>query len=86
MAFKTATERRRLRVRRAIKAAANGRVRLTVHRSNFHIYAQVIDGDGAKVLASASSAEPEMRQAFKNGGNKQAAAEISRCVGYMESV
>jgi len=55
-----------------------GAVRLTVHRSNLHIYAQVIDRDGGKVLASASSAEKEMRQALKNGGNKQAAAEIGK--------
>ena len=68
---------RRARQTRA-RIAGAGTVRLTVHRSNFHIYAQVIDGDGAKVLASASSVEPEMRQAFKNGGNKQAAAEIGK--------
>lgn len=55
-----------------------GAVRLTVHRSNFHIYAQVIDRDGKKILASASSAEKEMRQALKNGGNKQAAVEIGK--------
>lgn len=68
---------RRARQTRARIAGART-VRLTVHRSNLHIYAQVIDGDGAKVLASASSAEPEMRKVLKNGGNKQAAAEIGK--------
>ena len=35
--------------------------RLTVYRSNLHIYASVISDDGAKVLASASTAEAEVR-------------------------
>ena len=50
-------------------------VRLAVHRSNGHMYAQVIDASGAKVLASASTVEPELRKSVKNGGNVQAAAE-----------
>jgi large subunit ribosomal protein L18 len=53
-------------------------VRLTVYRSNSHIYAQVIDATGSKVLASASTAEPEVRTAVKRGGNVEAAAEIGR--------
>ena len=60
------------------RIAEAGALRLTVHRSNCHIYAQVIDRDRAKVVAAASSAEPEMRQAFKNGGNIKAAAEIGK--------
>lgn len=53
-------------------------VRLTVHRTNCHIYAQVIDASGAKVLASASTAESEVRSKLKNGGNIAAAAEIGK--------
>ena len=53
-------------------------VRLTVHRSNSHIYAQVIDPSGAKVLASASTVEPEVRASVKYGGNVKAAAEVGR--------
>ena len=53
-------------------------VRLTVHRSNCHIYAQVIADDGMKVLAAASTVEPEVRQTVKNGGNVKAAAEVGR--------
>jgi large subunit ribosomal protein L18 len=53
-------------------------VRLTVHRSNTHIYAQVIDTSGGKVLASASTAEREVKANVKYGGNKNAAAEIGR--------
>lgn len=70
------------RVRRARATRAKIRqlkaVRLTVHRSNAHIYAQVIDASGSKVLASASTAEAEMKTAVKNGGTVKAAAEIGK--------
>lgn len=52
--------------------------RLTVHRSNCHIYAQVIDASGKLVLASASTAESEVRQARPNGGDVKAAAEVGK--------
>lgn len=70
----------RLRRARQTRSRINeaGALRLTVHRSNCHIYAQVIDRDGAKVLASASSIEREMREKLKNGGTVQAAAEIGK--------
>ena len=53
-------------------------VRLSVHRSNSHIYAQVIDASGARVLTSASTLEPEVRKSVKNGGNVKAAAEVGK--------
>ena len=68
---------RRARQTRA-KIAELAAVRLTVHRSNSHIYAQVIDPSGAKVLASASTVEPEVRNNVKYGGNVKAAAEVGR--------
>ena len=43
MAANIRLDRRRARVRRALKRAANGRPRLSVFRSSMHIYAQVID-------------------------------------------
>jgi large subunit ribosomal protein L18 len=69
------------RLRRArqtrLKIAELRTVRLSVHRSNGHIYAQVID-PGAKVLATASSLEPEVRKQLANGGNVKAAALVGR--------
>ena len=53
-------------------------VRLAVHRTNCHIYAQLFSADGDKVLASASTAEKEMRTKLANGGNKSAAAVIGQ--------
>jgi large subunit ribosomal protein L18 len=64
---------RKTRARIAEQAAA----RLTVHRSNCHIYAQVIDASGGKVLAAASTVEPEVRKGAR-GGNVKAAAEVGR--------
>jgi large subunit ribosomal protein L18 len=68
---------RQTRVRIAIQRVA----RLTVYRTNLHIYANVISDDGAKVLASASTAEADMRKelgAAGKGGNVAAAAIIGK--------
>ena len=61
-----------------IRIATQGVARLMVNRTNLHIYASVISGDGTKVIATASTAESEVRQALGavgKGGN-QAAAEV----------
>ena len=67
------------RIRRArqtrLRMTALQATRLAVFRSNSHIYAQVMSGDGSKVLASASTAEADVRAQLKNGGNR-AAAEL----------
>ena len=49
--------------------------RLQVHRTNLHIYAQILDRD-ANVIVSASTAEAELRKSLSNGGNRQAATEV----------
>ena len=71
---------RRSRQTRA-RIATQRVARLTVFRSNLHIYASVISDDGAKVLASASTAEKEVREqlgAEGKGGNAAAAALIGK--------
>ena len=72
--------RRKARVRRAIRKAANGRPRLSVFRSSKQIYAQVIDDERGHTLAAASSLEKEMREALKTGADTSAAAEVGRLV------
>jgi large subunit ribosomal protein L18 len=74
----TRSEKRTLRVRRALRRAANGRPRLSVFRSSKHIYAQVIDDAQGKTLASASSLEKDMRGKLKTGADAAAAAEIGK--------
>lgn len=63
------------------RIAKQGMARLTVFRSNVHIYASVISQDGASVLASASTAEKEMRTqlgAAGKGANVEAASLIGK--------
>jgi len=78
--FKTSTERRTARNRRAVKAAAGGRVRLSVHRSSMHIYAQIIDDAKGQTLAAASSMEKTMRDGGKTGANIEAAKAVGKLV------
>jgi large subunit ribosomal protein L18 len=63
------------------RIAQQGAVRLAVHRSNLHIYASIVSGDGASILASASTAEKEVREqlgAQGKGGNAAAAVIIGK--------
>ena len=75
-------DKKRARVRRArktrVRIAEQRATRLTVNRSNSHIYAQIIAPPGDKVLASASPLEAVVRKDVKNGGNKAAAALVGR--------
>ncbi len=72
MLDKNASRLRRARQTR-LRIRDNGAVRLTVHRTNSHIYAQISTSGGDKVLATASTAEKEVRAQLKNGGNRKAA-------------
>ena len=75
-----AVGRRVARVRRAIKSAAGARVRLSVHRSSKHIYAQVIDDGKGETLAAASSLEKPMRDELKTGADIAAAKAVGKLV------
>jgi large subunit ribosomal protein L18 len=77
---KGAEDRRKARVRRAIRKAANGRPRLSVFRSSKQIYAQIIDDERGVTLAAASSLEKDMRGRLKTGANVDAAKEVGRLV------
>ncbi|MDP3083847.1 MAG: 50S ribosomal protein L18 [Rubrivivax sp.] len=71
---------RRSRQTRA-RIALQGVVRLSVHRTNLHIYASVVSGDGTQVLASASTAEKDVREQLGvagKGANAAAAAIIGK--------
>jgi len=70
---------RRSRQTRA-RIANQGAARLSVFRSNLHIYASVISGDGSQVLASASTAEKEVREQLgkDKGGNVTAASLVGK--------
>ena len=78
----TKKEQRLRRARQTrIRIAQQGIARLTVNRTNLHIYASVISGDGSKVLASASTAEADVRKSLGGagkGGNTAAAQAIGK--------
>jgi large subunit ribosomal protein L18 len=72
MSQKNLSRLRRARQTR-LKIREVGTVRLTVHRSNSHIYAQITSPAGDRVLAAASTLDKDLRGQVKNGGNRKAA-------------
>jgi large subunit ribosomal protein L18 len=71
-------DRRTRRVRTALKSRANGRPRLSVHRSGRHIYAQVIDDAAGKTLAYASTLDKDVKG--KTGATISAATDVGKRV------
>ena len=73
-----------LRLRRTRKARAKikqlGAVRLSVHRTSKHIYAQIIAETGDKVLASASTLQSSVLGDVANGGNIEAASQVGLAI------
>jgi len=78
MASRESTQRRAQRVRRQIKKVANGRPRLSVHRSSKHIYAQVIDDSNGTTVAAASTLEKDLKGSLKTGADSAAAAAVGK--------
>jgi len=79
------TTKKEQRLRRSrqtrLRIAQQSVARLAVHRSNLHIYAAIFSDDGTKVLASASTAEKEVREqlgAAGKGGNVAAATAVGK--------
>ncbi len=70
------------RLRRAkrgrMKSMELGAMRICVHRTPKHIYAQVLSADGAKVLTAASTVEKQIRKQVKSTGNIEAAGLVGK--------
>ena len=77
MSAKNLARLRRARQTR-IRIRAAGAARLTVYRTNAHIYAQITSPSGDKVLATASTLEKDVRGQLKNGGNRKAAELVGQ--------
>jgi len=77
-------DKKEARMRRARKARANirkvGANRLSIHRTPKHIYAQLIDAEGGKVLAAASTVQPELKKSLKGTGNVEAAVAVGKAI------
>ncbi len=82
--MKKIIDKKRTRLRRAARTRAKIRelrvARLTVHRTPRHMYAQIIDGDGGKVLASASTVQEAVRAGLKATGNVAAAVAVGKAI------
>ncbi|MCP1676564.1 large subunit ribosomal protein L18 [Natronocella acetinitrilica] len=69
------------RARRArMKIRELGSVRLTVHRTPRHIYAQITEADGSRTLAQASTLDKELRSKLQGTGNAGAAVEVGKLI------
>ena len=72
------------RLRRAVKSRAHirnlGVARLSVHRTPNHIYAQITDAAGSKVIASASTVQKAVREGLKGTGNVAAAKAVGKAI------
>lgn len=77
MASKKDSRLRRARKTRA-RIARDRKVRLCMHRTPRHLYAQIIGESGDNVLVSASTVEREVREQVKSGGNVQAAVLVGK--------
>jgi large subunit ribosomal protein L18 len=77
-------DKKQSRLRRARRGRGKIReleaVRLSVHRTPRHIYAQIIAGDGGRVLASASTLQTDVRKALKGTGNVEAAKAVGKLI------
>ena len=78
------TTKKERRQRRAVKTREHIKqltvARLTVHRTPNHIYAQVTDAEGAKVIAAASTVQEKVRAGLKGTGNVEAAKAVGRAI------
>jgi large subunit ribosomal protein L18 len=74
-------ERRRQRNRASLKKNANGQLRLSVHRTSQHIYAQIIDDAKGETLVAASTLDADFKKAGKKGADIPAATAIGKAVG-----
>ncbi len=78
MAILSLFERRRRRVRTALRARAAGKPRLSVHRSGRHIYAQVIDDTAGKTVASASTLDKDLKG--KGAATRDGAVAVGKAI------
>ena len=75
--YKSSFDRRRQRNRVQLKKVANGRPRLSIHRTNQHIYAQIIDDVAGATVVAASTLETDVA---KNGSNVEAATKVGTLI------
>ena len=78
--IKKQRQRRVFRVRNLVRRSAKGRPRLSVFRSNRHMYAQIVDDVAGNTLATACSLEKDVCGPGKYAGNKEIATRIGSLI------
>lgn len=78
--YRTLRERRKLRQRFKISRVSKGKYRLLVHKTNNHMYAQILDKDTKNTIVSASTLSKDIRDKVKYGGNVAAASLVGQLV------
>lgn len=73
-------QRRTYRIRKHVRKSAYGRPRLSVFRSNSHIYAQIIDDQSGHTLAAASTLDKEIAGPGQNAANVEAASKVGQLI------
>ena len=78
----TTTQRRKYRVRNKIRATAvkQGKPRLSIHRTEMHMHAQIIDDTQGLTLASASTMDADVKKGLKSTSNIDAAAAVGKAL------
>ncbi len=71
---------RKTRQRFKISDSIKGKYRLLVHRTNNHIYAQILDKSGKNTIVHVSTLSKDVRDVVKNGSNKDAAVYVGKVV------
>ena len=75
---KSLFDKRKLRNRLSIKKNIGNKLRLSVFRSNKHIYCQIIDDVKQITLCSSSTLDPEVKKDLKNSGTIDAAEKVGK--------
>lgn len=73
-------ERRKLRQRFKISDSVKGKHRMVIHRTNNHMYAQILDESGTKTIIEVSTLSKDVKDKVKFGGNKEAAAYVGKVI------
>lgn len=73
-------KRRKLRIRTKLRKVSNGKLRMSVHRSNCNIYVQIIDDTKSVTLVSASTLDKDLKKTVSSGSNKLAAVAVGKLI------
>jgi len=80
ISLRNSHNRRKQRIRAKLRKVNAGGLRLTVHRSNCNIYAQIIDDEKSQTLAAASTIDKDLKKSVKKRGNKEAAIAVGQLI------